>query len=183
MIYYKNSHFPTLQLTYIFCTFCIFLYVKEGYNFNMKLVSQDGKKCFLGCNGVYLFGSNQVYKECFSIFRIIFKFKKSRYFSTRARRLTSRKTITISFPNNLSIREIQYFQPLTFCHRSFIFNSNKSPTLCNKFSVYYPDVCLQLNMFRAQTQHDCHHDTKVKPEAATAVIELLMMDGKTPKTC
>jgi hypothetical protein len=36
---------------------------------------------------------------------------------------------------------------------------------------------------RPQTQHDCHHDTKVKPEAATAVIELLMMGGKTPETC
>ena len=34
-------------------------------------------------------------------------------------------------------------------HRSFTFNSNKSPTWCNNFSVYYPDVCLQLNMFRA----------------------------------
>jgi hypothetical protein len=32
-------------------------------------------------------------------------------------------------------------------------------------------------------QHDCHHDTKVKPEAATAVIEFLMMGGKTPETC
>jgi len=30
---------------------------------------------------------------------------------------------------------------------------------------------------------DCHHDTKVKPEAATAVIELLMMGGETPETC
>jgi len=28
-----------------------------------------------------------------------------------------------------------------------------------------------------------HHDKKVKPEAATAVIELLMMGGKTPETC
>ena len=36
---------------------------------------------------------------------------------------------------------------------------------------------------RPQTQHDCHHDKKVKPEAATAVIELLMMGGKTPETC
>jgi hypothetical protein len=36
---------------------------------------------------------------------------------------------------------------------------------------------------RTQTQHDCHHNTKVKPEAATAVIELLMMGGKTPETC
>jgi hypothetical protein len=32
-------------------------------------------------------------------------------------------------------------------------------------------------------EHDCHPDTKVKPEAATAVIELLMMGGKTPETC
>ena len=108
---------------------------------------------------------------------------------------------------------------LTFWHRSFTFNSNKSPTWCNNFSVYYPDVCLQLNMFRAfslpssgaqwlqwqllvlplyrgdshavfvvgparpRTQHDCHHDTKVKSEASTAVIELLMMGGKTPETC
>ena len=99
------------------------------------------------------------------------------------------------------------------------FNSNKSPTRCNNFPVYYPDVYLQLNMFRAfsrpssgtqclqwqplvlpsyhgdsravfvfeparpRTQHGYHHDTKVKPEAATADIELLMMGGKTPKTC
>jgi hypothetical protein len=37
---------------------------------------------------------------------------------------------------------------LTFWHPSFTFNSNKSTTWCNSFSVYYPDVCLQLNMFR-----------------------------------
>ena len=36
---------------------------------------------------------------------------------------------------------------------------------------------------RPRTQHGCHHDTKVKPEAATAVIELLMMGRKTPETC
>ena len=34
-----------------------------------------------------------------------------------------------------------------------------------------------------EQQHDCHHDTKVKPEAASAVIELLMMGVKTPETC
>jgi hypothetical protein len=32
-------------------------------------------------------------------------------------------------------------------------------------------------------QHDYHHYMKVKPEAATAVIELLMTGGKTPITC
>jgi hypothetical protein len=36
---------------------------------------------------------------------------------------------------------------------------------------------------RHRTQHDRHHDTKVKPEAATAVIELLMTGGRTPETC
>jgi hypothetical protein len=34
-----------------------------------------------------------------------------------------------------------------------------------------------------RTQHGCHHDTKVKREAATTVIELLTMGGKTPETC
>jgi hypothetical protein len=37
---------------------------------------------------------------------------------------------------------------LTFWYRSFTINSNKSPTWCNNFSVYYPNVCFQLNMFR-----------------------------------
>jgi hypothetical protein len=35
----------------------------------------------------------------------------------------------------------------------------------------------------ARTQHDWNHDTKVKSEAATAVIELMMMGGKTSETC
>jgi hypothetical protein len=34
-----------------------------------------------------------------------------------------------------------------------------------------------------RTQHGCHHNMKVKPEAATAVIELLMMGKKTPEMC
>jgi hypothetical protein len=36
---------------------------------------------------------------------------------------------------------------------------------------------------RPRTQHDYHHDTKVKAEAVTAAIELLMMGGKTLETC
>ena len=32
-----------------------------------------------------------------------------------------------------------------------------------------------------EQQHCYHHDTKVKPEAATAVVDLLMM--RTPETC
>jgi len=36
---------------------------------------------------------------------------------------------------------------------------------------------------RPRTQHGYHHDTKVKPEVATAFIELLTMGGRTPETC
>jgi len=32
-------------------------------------------------------------------------------------------------------------------------------------------------------QHDYHRDTKVNPEAASAVTELMMMGGKAPETC
>jgi hypothetical protein len=40
-----------------------------------------------------------------------------------------------------------------------------------------------VSVARPRKHHDCHHDTKVKLEPATAVIELLLMDGKTPETC
>jgi hypothetical protein len=32
-------------------------------------------------------------------------------------------------------------------------------------------------------QHCYHHAATVKPEAATAVVELLIMDVRTPETC
>jgi hypothetical protein len=34
-----------------------------------------------------------------------------------------------------------------------------------------------------EQQHCYHHAPKVKPEAATAVVELLMMDVRTPEKC
>jgi hypothetical protein len=68
--------------------------------------------------------------------------------------------------------------------------SNKSPTRCYSFSSFLLGVYLQLNMFRASSrpstgaQQQCyHHAPKVKPEAATAVVELLMMGVRTPETC
>jgi len=95
---------------------------------------------------------------------------------------------------------------LTFWHRSFTFNSNKSPTWCNNFSVYYPDVCLQVSVFRAFSRPSSGAQwlqwqplvlpsyrgngravfvagPAGKTEAPTAVIELLMMGGKMPGTC
>jgi hypothetical protein len=52
-----------------------------------------------------------------------------------------------------SLGDILIYNVSNFWHRSFTFNSNKSPNECNNFSVYYPDVCLQLNMFRAFFRH------------------------------
>jgi len=36
---------------------------------------------------------------------------------------------------------------------------------------------------RAEQQHCYNHAPKVKPEAATAVVELLMMGVRMPETC
>jgi hypothetical protein len=38
-------------------------------------------------------------------------------------------------------------------------------------------------VFAVGTHYDYHHDTKVEPEAAIAVVEILMMGGKTPEIC
>ena len=65
-----------------------------------------------------------------------------------------------------------------------------SSTCFGRFPAHHqePNDCLGSLWFYflswwSQTQHDYHHDTKVKPEAATTVIGLLMMGGKTPETC
>jgi hypothetical protein len=34
-----------------------------------------------------------------------------------------------------------------------------------------------------EQQHCYHHAPTIKPEAATAVVEFLMMDVRTPETC
>ena len=39
-----------------------------------------------------------------------------------------------------------------FCYKFDIFNSNKSPTRRKNFPVYYPNVYLQLNIFRASSR-------------------------------
>jgi hypothetical protein len=60
-----------------------------------------------------------------------------------------------------------------------------SGSLCFYFRIVVTVVLCSWSGWsaRPRTQHDCHHDTKVKPEAATAVSELLMRGEKTPETC
>jgi hypothetical protein len=63
---------------------------------------------------------------------------------------------------------------------TFIYSS----TCFGRFAAHYQELndCGSRSA-RLRPQHGCHHDTKAKPKAATAIIELLMMGGKTPETC
>jgi hypothetical protein len=69
-----------------------------------------------------------------------------------------------------------------------------SSTCFGRFPAYHQELSGSLWFYlrivvtvvlsaRPRIQHDYHHDTMVKPEATTAVIELLMMGGETPETC
>ena len=64
---------------------------------------------------------------------------------------------------------------------TFIYSS----TCFGRFPAHHQELddCSSSRSARPRTQHGCHHDAKVKPEAATAVVELLMMGGRTPETC
>jgi hypothetical protein len=42
-------------------------------------------------------------------------------------------------------------------------------------------IAVLLSMFEHEQQNGYHHNTKVKPEAATAVVELLMVGVRTPE--
>jgi hypothetical protein len=69
-----------------------------------------------------------------------------RLFPKYSRRVPNyRNPAVLMLRNNI----FEAFFGLTFWHQRFTLNSNKSPTRCNNFPVYYLDVCLQLNMFRA----------------------------------
>jgi hypothetical protein len=64
--------------------------------------------------------------------------------------------------------------------QQFIINVD---VMINTRQAMHEKTDIEASSCNHEQQHDCHHDTKVKPEAATTVIELLMMSGKTPETC
>jgi hypothetical protein len=49
--------------------------------------------------------------------------------------------------------------------------------------MYVCAVCCAGRRSDHDQQHCYHHAPKVKPEAATAVVELLMVSVRTPETC
>jgi len=54
---------------------------------------------------------------------------------------------------------------------------------CSSSLWFYLRIVVTAVRPEHEQQHGYHHDTKVKPEAATAVVELLLMDMMTPETC
>jgi hypothetical protein len=56
-----------------------------------------------------------------------------------------------------------------------------------KFIAWHLLLCTAQHVSAGRPDHDqqhcCHHATTVKPEAATAIVELLMMGVETPETC
>jgi hypothetical protein len=75
----------------------------------------------------------------------------------------------------------QFVSCVYFFFVGFHFHPKKKKKM-GSVRANFKQLYLHTRPARPRTQHDYHHDTNVKPEAATAVIELLMMNGKTPGT-
>ena len=64
-------------------------------------------------------------------------------------------TVYLSYCQPMHLQKIfflcnfTYYPSITYCKKLILPNSNNSPTRCNSFTVYYPDVYLQPNMFWA----------------------------------
>jgi hypothetical protein len=71
---------------------------------------------------------------------------KRKYYIALCGELALGEAVDLSFRHNTEL--IRLYKSTYY----IMFNSNKSPTRCNNFSVYYPDVYLQLNMFRASSR-------------------------------
>jgi len=67
-----------------------------------------------------------------------------------------------------------------------IIRSSTTAVAASGFTVvaWWQQCCWSWSGRSDHDQNHCyHHAPKVKPEAATAVVELLMMDVRTPETC
>ena len=84
------------------------------------------------------------------------------------------------------MQQFLQFIILTFIYSSTCFGRphahHQELNNCSSSLWFYLRIVVIAVLLFAQ-QHGCHHDTKVKPEAATAVVEILMMGVRTPETC
>jgi len=113
------------------------------------------------------------------------KFKRLKVFVFKVCKSVHHRTIQINHQPDATIFQ---FIIVTFIYNSTCFGRfaahHQELNDCNGSIWFYLSIVATFGRpARPRTQHDCHHDTKVKLEAATAVTELLMMGGKTPETC
>jgi hypothetical protein len=92
--------------------------------------------------------------------------QNSNYFSNKLFSRTEKLCVLSTVEDWISVYYLEEFFD-SKCYSSkyskfliLSYNSNKSPTRCNSFPVYYPDIYLQPNMFRAFSRpssgaHDC----------------------------
>ena len=94
------------------------------------------------------------------------------------------RTLQTNHPPDATIFQ---FIILTFIYSSTCFGRcpahHQELNDCSGSLWFYLRIVVKVLLCSWRTQHGYHHDKKVKPEVATAVIELLMMGGKTPETC
>jgi len=91
--------------------------------------------------------------------------------------------------NNQPAATILQFIILAFIYSSTCFGRcpahHKELNDCSSSLWFYLRIMVVVVLFswsgRPRTQHDYNHNTKVKPEAATAVIELLMMGWRSKR--
>jgi hypothetical protein len=86
-------------------------------------------------------------------------------------------TLTFIYSSTFFGRSHAHHQELNNCSGSLWFyltTISTAITTAHRASYNRPDH---------DQQHCYHHAPKVKPEAATAVVELLMMGVRTPETC
>ena len=83
-------------------------------------------------------------------------------------------------------------QSLQFYYLTFIYSStcfgrpqahHQELNNCSSSLWFYLRSVVDARRPDNDQQHCYHHAPKVKPEASTAVVELLMMGLRTPETC
>jgi hypothetical protein len=100
------------------------------------------------------------------------------------------RTIQINHQPDVTVFQFISWRLFTAQHVSGVFppiiRSSMTAVAASGFTFlsWWQSCCVRgrAGSARTRTQHDYHNNTKVKPEAATADIELLMMGGNTPET-
>jgi hypothetical protein len=84
------------------------------------------------------------------------------------------------------VQQFLQFITLTFIYNSTCFGRphahHQERNNCSSNLWFYLRIAV-IAVTKHEQRHGYHHDTKIKPEAAALIVELLMMGVRTPETC